>query len=96
MRDLQKLLDLLTKEEMDVEKELDDNEAGMRQLETAMKERRSTFFVGEFPFLGKRLLEMPILDAFNSPLKIDNLWSEGLTHKYGSFSKVTVASAMLR
>ena len=58
------------------------------QLETASAEQRSTFFTGGFPFLGKRWLELPILDAFNSPLKIDNLWSDGLTHRYGSFSKV--------
>jgi hypothetical protein len=30
---------------------------------------------------------LPILDAFNSPLKIDNLWSDGLVQDY-NFSKV--------
>ncbi len=31
---------------------------------------------------------MPILTAFNSPLKIDNLWTEGLTQPIGSFGQV--------
>ena len=32
-----------------------------------------------FLFSGKKWLELPILDAFGSPLKIDNLWTENLT-----------------
>lgn len=85
------LLDVLTqaiKPRTDLQAELDALNASVEQLETAAVEQRSTFFTGGFPFLGKRWLELPILDAFNSPLKIDNLWSDGLTHRYGSFSKV--------
>ena len=37
---------------------------------------------------GKKWLEMPILDAFNSPLKIDNLWTDGLTHDMYNFKPV--------
>ncbi|MEE3371665.1 MAG: hypothetical protein VX346_20210 [Planctomycetota bacterium] len=85
------LLDVLTqatKTVTELQAELDALNASVEQLETASAEQRSTFFTGGFPFLGKRWLELPILDAFNSPLKIDNLWSDGLTHRYGSFSKV--------
>src|SRR5262249_11788954 len=41
-----------------------------------------------WPFvLGKGILTLPILDAFSSPRKIDNLWSDGLTQNY-NFSYV--------
>ena len=85
------LLDVLTqatKTVTDLQAELAALNAAVEQLETAAVEQRSTFFTNGFPFLGKRWLELPILDAFNSPLKIDNLWSDGLTHRYGSFRKV--------
>lgn len=87
-RDLQSVVDRLLAEESAVQKEIADNRADMERLQTAIAEQQSTFFVGAFPFLGKRWLELPILDAFNSPRKINNLWTEGLTMQYGSFSKV--------
>ncbi len=37
--------------------------------------------------LGKKILTLPILDAFGSPRKIENLWSDGLTQNY-NFSYV--------
>ena len=65
------------------------NEAGLIQLENTEAERRSTYFTwyGGIPLPGKRWLELPILDAFNSPRKIDNRWSDGLLIDY-NFSKV--------
>ncbi|MEX0817989.1 MAG: hypothetical protein WD070_00300, partial [Pirellulaceae bacterium] len=65
------------------------NQAGLAQLETTKAERRSTYITwyGAIPLPGKRWLELPILDAFNSPLKIDNRWSDGLQIDY-NFSKV--------
>ena len=39
------------------------------------------------PLPGKKWLELPILDAFNSPRKIDNLWSDDLEIDY-NFSMV--------
>ena len=65
-----------------------DNLAEIDLLESNFVERRSTWFTGSPPFLGKRWLELPILDAFGSPLKIDNLWTEGLTLANGSFGRV--------
>jgi cytochrome c551/c552 len=46
------------------------------RLQAAIDERHSALWEGQW--LGKKWLELPILDAFNSPLKIDNLWSDDL------------------
>ena len=54
----------------------------------AFKERHVTYLTSTPPFLGKKWLELPILDAFNSPLKIDNLWTDGLMISQGSFGEV--------
>ena len=71
-----------------LQKKLADSRAEYDRLLVALEEREVTYWDPFFPIPGKRWLEMPILDAFNSPLKIDNLWTEGLTIKYGSFSEV--------
>ncbi|HUG69252.1 MAG TPA: hypothetical protein VMM76_15985, partial [Pirellulaceae bacterium] len=66
------------------------NQAGLVQLDIAQSEKRSTYITwwkDFIPLPGKRWLELPILDAFNSPRKIDNLWSDGLQIDY-NFSKV--------
>ena len=42
-------------------------------------EPRYFHFERGVPRPGRKLLELPILDAFNSPLRIENLWAEGLT-----------------
>ena len=65
------------------------NLAKLDGLNRTIKSRRSNFFefYGVVPVPGKRWLEMPILDAFNSPRKIDNLWSDGLVQDF-NFSKV--------
>jgi cytochrome c551/c552 len=71
-----------------IRKELTELQADYARLSTALNERSATYFTAEPPFLGKRWLELPILDAFNSPLKISNLWTEGLTIPNGSFGAV--------
>lgn len=45
-------------------------------------EPRYFHFDGGIPRPGRKLLELPILDAFNSPLRIENLWAEGLTQDF--------------
>lgn len=75
-----KLADLLkqmTKDEDAAAEALEKNQFDLVQLEKANQDRRSTYinWVGFMPLPGKRFLELPILDAFNSPRKIDNLWS---------------------
>ncbi len=69
-------------------KELDDSKAEYDRLAASLDERQATYFTSRPPFLGKRLLEAPIVDAFNSPLKIDNLWTDNLTIENGSFGTV--------
>ncbi|MFO0868227.1 MAG: hypothetical protein U0935_04710 [Pirellulales bacterium] len=61
---------------------LDENQAELRKLKSAYGERQMTYFADRFPWLGKKWLTLPILDAFNSPRKIDNLWSDDLTIDY--------------
>ena len=82
------LLQDMTKSEIDLLKKLDENQADFTRLQIAIDDRHSSYFVSTFPFLGKRWLEMPVGDAFNSPHKIDNLWTEGLTQENGSFGQV--------
>jgi hypothetical protein len=68
-------------------KALDDNRADLKKLQSGYSERQMTYFADKFPYLGKKWLTLPILDAFNSPRKIDNLWSDDLTIDY-NFRKV--------
>ena len=85
----QRILKQITQPENDVMAEIEANNSAIALLDNKEKERRSTFFTSVPPFfLGKRWLELPILDAFGSPLKIDNLWTEGLELTNGSFGKV--------
>ncbi|HEY2761736.1 MAG TPA: hypothetical protein VGI75_13360, partial [Pirellulales bacterium] len=53
------------------EKNLKEHEAKLGQLRKAFDSRRST--------IGRSVLEMPVLDAFNSPLKIEPIWLPNLT-----------------
>src|SRR6202012_1515224 len=53
------------------EKNLKDHQQKLVQLKKAFTQRKTNF--------GKQLLESPILDAFNSPLKVDQIWLPDLT-----------------
>ena len=68
---LQKILEQVTAGEVAAKKTLDDHESNLDRLEKTLAERKSN--------LGKSLLEMPIIDAFGRPLKIDNIWLPQLT-----------------
>ena len=88
----EKLRDLvsdITLVEDDARTKLSDSQSALESLKTANRERRSTYFTwyGPLPLPGKKWLELPILDAFNSPRKIENRWSDGLTINY-NFSYV--------
>jgi hypothetical protein len=66
---------------------VDQDDAVQRErLERRIRQQRSTYFAPDagFPWLGKRWLELPVLDAFNSPRKIETLWAEDLTQDYHS------------
>ncbi|MFP6576686.1 MAG: hypothetical protein VB912_16115, partial [Pirellulaceae bacterium] len=77
---LQRLFAELMKEVRELEKQWDDSKAEENQLIASIQGRQSKWFEGAW--LGKRWLELPILDAFNSPLTIENLWSEDLEQDY--------------
>ncbi|HVX15533.1 MAG TPA: PDZ domain-containing protein [Pirellulales bacterium] len=68
---LQKLLDRATADEALAQKALADHQADIKRVETTLAERREN--------LGKSFLEMPVVDAFGRPLKIDNIWLPQLT-----------------
>ncbi|MBM4092462.1 MAG: hypothetical protein FJ276_24020, partial [Planctomycetes bacterium] len=80
----------MTDAETTLRKQLVESEADMSRLDQLTTERQSSYFTfrGIVPLPGKKWLEMPFLDAFNSPRKIDNLWSEGLEQQLGSFRRV--------
>jgi len=86
-KELQRILNQMSKGVWKAEEELDDNQAELNRISTSKVKRRSTYFVSSPPFLGKKWLELPILDAFSSPLRIDNLWDEDNKIDY-NFSKV--------
>ncbi|MCA9270785.1 MAG: hypothetical protein KDA41_20035, partial [Planctomycetales bacterium] len=83
---LQAALDDITAEERDLQKSLADNTAELHQIAKGLDDREAQWFEGWW--FGKKVLEQPIADAFNSPLKIDNLWTDGLTHDMYNFKPV--------
>ena len=84
---LKAILAEITAEEDTAKKSLTDALAESKRLANALAEGDVTY-LSKTVFPGKKLLELPIADAFNSPLKITNLWTEGLTMPMGSFGKV--------
>ncbi len=67
--------DVIASEE-DAKKALADSSASLDRLKSSFIEKRETFLVSGG--LGKKILTLPILDAFGGPRKIDNLWADGL------------------
>jgi cytochrome c2 len=84
LEQLRTLRDQLTREERELQKRLAASREELERLERLLIARRSTWFEFEdgVPKPGKKLLELPVLDAFNSPLRVHNLWAEGLTQDY--------------
>ena len=72
------------------QKALDVVEADKNRLNDAIQKDHSALWEGKW--LGKAWLELPILDAFNGPLTIENLWSDDLEQDY-NFKKVRVSIA---
>lgn len=71
---LQDLYNQLTAHEAEAQKALDDHRAKLDRLVTALHERADNF--------GKRILQLPIIDAFGGPLKPDQIWLPELTQNY--------------
>ncbi len=88
-KEMEEALKQITAEEDAARKNSQDAQADLKRLETAFGEKRETWTgSNSYPWvLGKKILTLPILDAFGTPRKIDNLWSEGLVQDY-NFSKV--------
>ncbi|MFW6169720.1 MAG: hypothetical protein ACODAD_04455 [Planctomycetota bacterium] len=89
-RRLQDLLAGLTERVSRIRKRMDELRAESERLDQLLAERRSTYFNywGVLPVPGKKWLELPFLDVFNSPRRIETLWSQGLDRPAGSFGRV--------
>ena len=74
----------MTAAEDEARKIADAHRAALKSLESAHKQRDLAYvnWVGPIPMPGKRMLTLPIVDAFQSPRKIDNLWSDDNTIDY--------------
>jgi cytochrome c551/c552 len=68
---LQSLLGQLTAEEDDAAKAVADHRGTLLQLQQTYDERRSNW--------GKAALELPVLDAFNGPLQVEQIWLPDVT-----------------
>jgi cytochrome c2 len=70
-KELEALVREMTRDEDAAAKALADHRSQLEQLSKTVKERG--------PNYGKTLLEMPVLDAFNGPLRVDQIWLPQLT-----------------
>ncbi len=70
-KELESILRQITAEQDVAEKNLKEHQQKLVQLKKAFTQRKAN--------PGKQVLEMPILDAFNSPLKVDQIWLPDLT-----------------
>jgi cytochrome c2 len=68
---LQGVLEKITADEVAAKKALDDHLQNVNRLTKAKEDRENTF--------KKGLLELPVIDAFGRPLKIDQIWLPKLT-----------------
>ena len=89
-RQLRAMLDRMMEKEAAIGRRLDEIQAEVKRLDQLLAEKQSSYFSswGILPIPGKKWLELPLLDVFNSPRKIENLWSEGLDRESGSFGRV--------
>ena len=81
-KELDKIVKQITAEVDAAQKAYDESRGDLERLKTQYEEKEETYFTSSFPFLGKKFLTLPILDAFSSPRKIENLWSDDLEQDY--------------
>lgn len=88
-KELESLHRQMTSEADAARKQLEESIAGLNRLKTAYQDKRETWvdFWGPIPLPGKKILTLPILDAFMSPRRPENLWADGLEQDY-NFRKV--------
>jgi len=70
-KDLESIIKEITRDEDAASKALADHRLQLDQLSKTVKDRA--------PNYGKTLLELPVLDAFNGPLRVDQIWLPQLT-----------------
>lgn len=70
-KELERLLRVITADEDNAAKALADHRQGLDMLAKTRDDKA--------PNIGKTILELPVLDAFNSPLRIDQIWLPDLT-----------------
>lgn len=70
-KELESLLGRITTSEDAAAKAVADHRGQLAQLQKTYDDRRSN--------LGKKALEMPVLDAFNGPLQVEQIWLPDLT-----------------
>ncbi len=68
---LEEVVALMSAKAEEVRVRLRDHQAELNRLHSSLKERKAN--------LGKRILELPIVDAFGGPLKVDQIWLPDLT-----------------
>lgn len=89
-KEIESLVKRMTSDADAARKELEESLAGLNRLETTYQEKRENwvdFAWGWIPVPGKKVLTLPILDAFMSPRRPENLWADGLEQDY-NFRKV--------
>ena len=88
-KDIDRTLKQINAELDAVQKQYDESLAELARLKKQREDREETYLgAKQYPWvLGRKILTLPILDAFNSPRKVDNLWSDGLMQNY-NFSYV--------
>jgi hypothetical protein len=83
---LQKIVTRITARQAAAAKSYEEALADLEALQEQYEVRSQNYvdFTSSFPWIspGKGLLNLPVLNAFNPPQKIENLWSEGLTQNY--------------
>ena len=84
---IQNAVDDMLATETEAESALKQSQTDLERLKTATGEITVSYFEQGFPWLGKKWLELPVLDAFNSPLEIDNHHYPHLTVDY-NFKRV--------
>ena len=73
-QELNRIVAQITADETLAKKALDDHKLTLSRLETQEREQEASW--------GERILELPIIDAFGRPLKIDQIWLPKLTINY--------------
>jgi cytochrome c2 len=77
-KELESILGQITADEDSARKSLKNHEATLDQMQSTLADRTK---------LGRGVTELPILDAFNSPLKINQIWLPELT-LFNNFKQV--------